>query len=106
LGAEPNDYQWTLPFAVRSHRFRFVDNRELYDMVADPGQTTNVIDQHPGVAEAMRSAYDAWWRETRPMMVHETGELADARPFHVDYYQQRDTTGIPEWAAPASTAGE
>ncbi|MCA9156044.1 MAG: sulfatase-like hydrolase/transferase, partial [Planctomycetales bacterium] len=98
-GEEPNDYQWR-NFAVRNQRFRLVNNTALYDMQADPGQTTNVIDQHPEQAQAMREAYDAWWKKTRPMMVNETAPMSPTRPFHVLYNQQANESGIPEWSPP------
>ncbi|MCA9207837.1 MAG: arylsulfatase [Planctomycetales bacterium] len=98
-GEEPNDYQWR-NFAVRNQRFRLVNNTALYDMQADPGQTTNVIDQHPEQAQAMREAYDAWWKKTRPMMVNETAPMSPTRPFHVLYNQQVNESGIPEWSPP------
>jgi len=98
-GAEPNDHQWSR-FAVRNQRFRFVGNDALYDMQKDPGQTTNVIDQHPEVVAEMRAAYDAWWKETRPMMVNEGVPMSPMRPFHELYKKQSETTGIPEWKPP------
>jgi len=99
-GAEPNDYQWQR-FAVRNQRFRFVGNTALYDMQKDPGQTTNVIDQHPEVVARMRAAYDAWWKATRPMMVNEGVPMSPVRPFHELYRKQLETTGIPDWKPPA-----
>jgi arylsulfatase len=98
-GAEPNDFQWK-NFAVRSQRFRLVENA-LFDMDKDPGQTTDVAQKHSDAVEAMRSAYDFWWKETRPMMVNETAPLSPTRPFHELYNQQAKTTGIPKWKAPA-----
>jgi len=95
-GANPNDFQWKR-FAVRNQRFRFVDNQQLFDMVADPGQTTNVIDDHPEVVAEMRSAYDQWWKATRPLMVNEDAPMSDTRPFHEHYRIQEQSTGIPEW---------
>jgi arylsulfatase A-like enzyme len=95
-GAEPNDFQWR-NFAVRNQRFRLVGNNQLYDMQLDPGQTTNVIQDHPQVAEAMLAAYDAWWKETRPMMVNENVPMSPTRPFHELYRKQMETTGIPDW---------
>lgn len=100
VGAEPNDYQWKT-FAVRNQRFRWVNGDALYDMQKDPGQTTNVIDQHPEVVAAMRKAYDQWWRATRPMMVNEGVPMSPTRPFHELYKKQIQTTGIPKWAPPA-----
>ncbi len=95
-GAEPNDSQWR-NFAVRSESFRFVNNSELYAMRVDAGQTRNVFDEHPGVVAEMRAAYDAWWRETRPMMVNEDAPLSPVRPFHQAYAEQLKDRGIPEW---------
>jgi arylsulfatase len=99
-GADPDDYQWR-GFAVRNQRFRLVENRALYDMHKDPGQTANVIDEHPEVVEKMRAAYDAWWKETRPLMVNEGVPMSPTRPFHELYKKQIETTGIPDWQPPA-----
>ncbi|QDU53863.1 arylsulfatase [Aeoliella mucimassa] len=95
-GDEPNEYQWNT-FAVRNERFRFVNNTRLHDMLADPGQKTNVIEQYPEVAAEMRTAYDQWWQTTRPMMVNETAEMSPVRPFHDAFREQEQTTGIPDW---------
>jgi arylsulfatase len=98
-GADPDDFQWR-NFAVRNQQFRFVANQALYDMVKDPGQTTNVMDQHPEVVRKMREVYDAWWRETRPLMVNEGVPMSPTRPFHELYRKQMETTGIPDWKPP------
>jgi len=99
-GSNPDDFQWK-GFAVRNQRFRLVGNDALYDMEKDPRQTTNVIDQHPEVIEKMRVAYDAWWKETRPLMVNENVPMSPARPFHELYKRQVESTGIPAWQPPA-----
>ncbi len=98
-GADPNRFKLK-GCAVRNDRFRFVDNRALYDMIADPGQTTNVIDQHPEVVAAMRKAYDRWWAGTVPMMVNETAPMSKTRPFHVWYNEQKAADGILDWQPP------
>ncbi|KKM24211.1 hypothetical protein LCGC14_1607370 [marine sediment metagenome] len=98
-GADPNRFKLK-GFAVRNDRFRFVDNRALYDMIADPGQTTNVIDRHPEVVAAMRKAYEQWWAKTVPMMVNETAPMSKTRPFHVWYNEQKANDGIPNWQPP------
>jgi arylsulfatase A-like enzyme len=98
-GADPNESQWK-GFAVRNQRFRFVDNKALYDMQNDPGQKSNIIDQHPGVAEEMRAVYDAWWKKTVPMMDNESAPMSPTRPFHVLYKNQSESTGIPVWKPP------
>ncbi len=95
-GEEPNDYEWK-GFSVRNQKFRFVNNKELFDMESDPGQTKNVIEDFPEVAAEIRKDYDAWWKKTRPMMVNETAPMSKTRPFHELYKAQLANGGIPDW---------
>ena len=78
-GAEPDEYKYKR-CAIRSQRFRFVNNEELYDMEADPGQKVNVIDKHPEIVQEMRQAYEAWWNQTRPLMVNEDAIYKGGEP--------------------------
>ncbi len=82
--------------AVRNERFRFVNNSELYDLAVDPGETTNVIDQHSDVVAAMRTAYDAWWQEARAGMVNEDAVGPDVNPFKAAYWAQFALTPDPK----------
>jgi arylsulfatase len=86
-------------FAVRNERWRLV-GEALYDLEADPGETTNVIEAHPEVAAKMRKAYDAWWKEVRPLMVNEKAPLDTGKPFVELYQKQKADGGIPEWTRP------
>ena len=86
--------------AVRNARFRFVGNNRLYDMLADPGQKRNVIDEHPQVVAEMRAAYDKWWDGTKPMMINEDVPMSKTKPFHVLYRKQLEESGIPAWDNP------
>ena len=54
--------------SVRSQRFRLIENRELYDMENDPGETVNVIDRFPEAVAQMRQSYDRWWDEVLPVL--------------------------------------
>jgi arylsulfatase len=74
--------------AVRNARFRLVNNRELYDLASDPGESVNVIEQHPQVAAAMRKAYDAWWDEAKAGMVNEDAVGPDVNPMKALYWRQ------------------
>ena len=86
--------------AVRSRRFRLVANRDLYDILNDPGETTNVIDKHPEAVEAMRKAYDQWWSEVLPAMVNEDAPVPKENPFKAAYREQAASDkGIPAWPA-------
>lgn len=82
-------------FAVRNQRFRLVGTRSLYDMEADPGQKTNVIDRHPEVAKAMLAAYDRWWAGALPNMVNEDAPLEGPNTFKAMYWKQYKITPPP-----------
>ena len=116
-GTEPNEFQWK-NFAVRNQRYRFVgggtavsvserQRKEgispkdaLFDMVKDPAQTTNIIEQKPEVAAKMRAAYAKFWKEARPLMVNEDVPMSPTRPYHVWYEKQMKAGGIPQWKEP------
>jgi len=48
-----------------------VNNKELYDLKADPGEKTNVLAEHPDVVATLRAAYDQWWSDVQPLLVNE-----------------------------------
>ena len=83
--------------AVRTQRWRFVKNSELYDIENDPYEEVNVIERHPDVVAKLRSDYDSWWTETRPLMVNEDVPLAGEHPHVVRYEKQLAERGIPDW---------
>ena len=97
-GSEPDKHQWN-SFAVRNSRYRLVGN-QLFDMIADPGQKTDVATRHPEVVKQMRAAYDKFWQEARPLMVNEKAPMSKTRPFHVWYKEQMAKGGIPNWVPP------
>ena len=49
-------------------QWRLVGGLELYDIVQDPTQQTNVAAQHPAVSERLRDHYDQWWRRVSPRL--------------------------------------
>ena len=74
--------------AIQNSRFTLVNNRELYDLTADPGETTNVIDKHPEVAATLRKAYDQWWQELQPLLVNENVIGPKINPMKELYWKQ------------------
>jgi len=52
--------------SVMTDRWRFVNGRELFDLPADPGQTTDVSKKHPDVVQTLRNAYEGWWESLKP----------------------------------------
>lgn len=110
-GAEPNDYQWT-NYGVRGPRYRLVGpsarknkkatekTPQLFDMHEDPGQKTDIAADHPEIVEEMKAAYDAFWKEARPLMVNEDAPMSETRPYHVWFKEQKAAEGIPDWVEP------
>jgi len=74
--------------AIQNSRYSLVNNKELYDLKADPGETTNVIDQHPDVVAALRAAYDKWWDEVQPLLVNENVIGPKMNPMKALYWKQ------------------
>jgi len=87
-------------FAVRSERWRLIGTDQLYDLFKDPGETTNVIRQHPDTAAQMLNAYDNWWDEVRPFMINEDASLDTGKPFIEQFEKQQKEQGIPNWTPP------
>ena len=52
--------------AGMTRRWRLVNNTELYDITEDPGQSENVIAEHPEVARTIRRAFPAYWQRVSP----------------------------------------
>lgn len=74
--------------AVRTARYRFVNNKELYDIKADPGEKQDVSGQHPEVVAELRRAYDQWWEEILPALENENAVGPKVNPFKELYWQQ------------------
>lgn len=57
------------PYSVMQGSWRYVHAEkgggvELFDVSSDPGQTENILDEHPERALAMAEVYDEWWQHT------------------------------------------
>lgn len=98
-GSDPNQSKFR-NCAVRTGRWRFVNNEELFDISVDPFETSNVASKHPEVLTELRRAYDQWWEETLPYMVNEDVPLSPQQPQSVRYEKQLRERGIPQWIAP------
>jgi len=79
---------------VRNTRFSLVnpvktgEKWELYDLKNEPGEMTNVIEQHPDAARELRTALDKWWTEVQPDLVNEDVTGPQYNPFHELYWKQ------------------
>lgn len=50
-------------FVMMTQKWRLVNKKELYDIITDPGQKTNVAVQHPEVVDSLLKAYEGFWDE-------------------------------------------
>ena len=82
--------------SIRDQRFTLVNNRELYDLQRDPGETKNVIAEHAEVVKKLRAAYDDWWKSVLPCLENEDAVGPKINPFHELYFKQ---FGLPADAA-------
>ena len=92
--------------AVRTAKWRFDNNTQLYDIENDRSETTDVSAEHPEVVAKLRAAFDQWWDSTEPFLVNEDlPKIApEDQPFAIRYNKQLKETGIPDWA-PAELKG-
>ena len=74
--------------SIRDSRFTLVNNRELYDLQNDPGESTNVLASHGNEAEKLRTAYDQWWSSVQPFLVNENAVGPNINPFKERYWKQ------------------
>lgn len=77
---------WAGKVSVRSQTHRLDAEGRLFDMLADPGQTTPRNTQEPALAKQMQDAVTAWRAEvfaTKPAKVK--GKSVDQRPIGVGY---------------------
>jgi arylsulfatase len=83
--------------AVRTDRWRFVNNKELYDISNDPGEKNNVANAYPEVVDQLRKSYDQWWTSVVPLMVNENLPKVEPedQPLALRYEKQLKEKGIP-----------
>lgn len=79
---------------VRNTRFTMVNRNagpagwELYDLKADPGETTDVAARFPEVVKELAAAYDGWWNEVLPALENENAEPPAIAPYKELYRRQ------------------
>ncbi|MFM2170112.1 MAG: Arylsulfatase precursor [Verrucomicrobiota bacterium] len=83
--AEKGKYE---KMAIQNARYSLVNNRELYDLIADPEETRNVMDQHPEVVSQLRASYESWWQDMQPLLVNENLDGPAQNPLKVLYWKQ------------------
>jgi arylsulfatase len=64
------------------------DAWELYDIAADPGEQTDVAQEHPDIVARLAAEYDAWWQSVQPDLVNEDLDGPSENPFRKAYDRQ------------------
>jgi hypothetical protein len=54
---------WASNISVRTQTHRLDNTGQLFDLVADPGQTSPINDREPGLAAELTAAVEAWRKE-------------------------------------------
>ena len=86
--------------AIRNQDWRYVNNNELFNVTEDPGETKNLIEQKPEIAEKLKNSFDKWWNSTIPLMINENLDIIrpENQPLNKRYYKQLKEKGIPMWS--------
>ncbi len=93
-GSNPNDAKYS-HCSVRTARWHLVNDTgdgakrwELYDVQADPGETTDVAAQNPDVVRTIDEVYSKWWAEVLPRLENENATQPEVNPYHEQYWKQ------------------
>jgi arylsulfatase len=110
-GANPNDWKY-IQVSVRAKRWHLVsDSKEnikrwaLYDLVADPGEKTDVAAQHADIVNQLDAEYDKWWAGMLPLLVNESAPQPAVNPYHEQYWKQFNGPGpnkVPPGTKPSN----
>lgn len=76
---------WAGKISVRTQQHRLDDQGRLFDMVADPGQTTPITTRKPEIAQQLTAAVKAWRQEMFGGFKPLAGNAVDPRPLAVGY---------------------
>jgi arylsulfatase A-like enzyme/pimeloyl-ACP methyl ester carboxylesterase len=90
--------------SVRTARWRLVYEMDgegpwLSDISKDRGESKNLIEEFPEVAQKLKADFDRWWDSTEALLVNEglprlrPGEY----PLHKRYVKQLKEKGMPDW---------
>ena len=91
--------------AVRTEQWRMDNNRELFDITKDPGETKDVFAENPEVVAQLQKDYDTWWDSVLPLMVNEglPKVAPEEQPLAIRYYKQLEEKGIPDYVPQPKT---
>ena len=93
-GVDPNLHKYD-KCSVRSPRWHLVNTAanlkkswQLFDIVSDPGEKTDVAARNPEVVKALDADYDKWWASLPKYLVNENAVGPKVNPFKELYWKQ------------------
>ena len=94
-GAKPADHKHN-QCSVRETRWHLVcvtrdgsKKWQLFDVIADPGEKTDVSAKHPDVVARLDGVYDRWWDSVQPLLVNEDAIGPKVNPYKELYLRQQ-----------------
>jgi arylsulfatase len=80
---------------------------QLFDSVADPGETTDLSSREPALRERLIATYAAWWQSVQGDLVNEERDGPAENPFKTAFHRQfgADATATTVAAAAPSPTG-
>ncbi len=92
-GAKVDDHKYA-GCSVRAPQWHLVSagkgkqKWELFDVLADYGEKTDVAEKHPDVVKKLNAEYDTWWASLPPYLVNEDAVGPKENPFKELYWKQ------------------
>lgn len=101
-------FQWhrgdePVPFrscAAVGERYKLVNGDELYDLVEDVGETTNIAGEHPEIVAEMRSGYEEWLADVSSTRGYDPPRIYLNTP-----HENPVTLTRQDWRGPAASWG-
>jgi len=82
---------------VMEGTWRLVNGTELYEISEDPGQRTNIADQHAEQVEKMNAFYDSWWDDVIQETKFSVIELGQDAKDVITCHDARTIDQNPPW---------
>jgi len=84
--------------AARNQRYKLVNGKELYDLLADPGESRDVAAERPEIAGKLRAQTEAWFKD-----VSSTRGYAPPRIYLGTPHENPVTLTRQDWRGPRAT---
>ncbi|WP_158973919.1 arylsulfatase [Cellulophaga sp. L1A9] len=83
--------------SVMNGDWRLVNGTELYNTATDPGQITNIADQHPDKVDNMNAFYNTWWESVIKETKYSTIDLGVDEDEVITCHDARTIDYFPPW---------